>query len=77
MTDLAAGMPRYQATIERKLAAAVSPEWPAGDTARWSEGLQSAIGADHYATSIRSMVGACASAAQSASEEPQPVDVAA
>jgi predicted PurR-regulated permease PerM len=46
--------------------------WPAGDTARWSESLQSAIGADHYATSIRSMVGACASAAQSASGESQP-----
>jgi len=65
------------AALATGLAVAVSPEWPAGDTARWSESLQSAISADHYATSIRSMVGACASAAQSASEELQPADVAA
>jgi predicted PurR-regulated permease PerM len=33
--------------------------WPDGDTDNWSENLQSAIGADHYATSIRDMVSAC------------------
>lgn len=33
--------------------------WPAGDTDQWSKDLQSAIGADHYATSIRDMVKAC------------------
>jgi len=33
--------------------------WPRGDTDQWSETLQSAIGAHHYATSVRSMVDAC------------------
>ncbi|WP_194946937.1 AI-2E family transporter [Cupriavidus necator] len=33
--------------------------WPRGDTDQWSERLQSAIGANHYATSVRSMVDAC------------------
>jgi predicted PurR-regulated permease PerM len=33
--------------------------WSAGDTDPWSEDLRSAIGADHYATSIRDMVSAC------------------
>jgi hypothetical protein len=33
--------------------------WPKGDTDQWSEDLQSAIGADRYATSVREMVDAC------------------
>ncbi|WP_042881362.1 AI-2E family transporter [Cupriavidus necator] len=33
--------------------------WPRGDTDQWSEALQSAIGANHYVTSVGSMVDAC------------------
>ncbi|MGO4306962.1 AI-2E family transporter [Cupriavidus sp. RAF12] len=33
--------------------------WPRGDTDQWSEALQSAIGANQYVTSVRSMVDAC------------------
>lgn len=33
--------------------------WPRGDTDQWGEALQSAIGANHYVTSVRSMVDAC------------------
>lgn len=36
--------------------------WTSGDTDHWSEALQSAIGAHHYATSVRSMVDACLAA---------------
>ncbi len=41
--------------------------WPIGDTDQWSEALQSAIGADHYATSIRGMVSACLASTRTAS----------
>ncbi|MGF6759614.1 AI-2E family transporter [Paraburkholderia sp. GAS42] len=40
-------------------AAIVVGLWPTGDTDQWSEDLQSAIGADCYATSVREMVDAC------------------
>ncbi|MGF6603971.1 putative PurR-regulated permease PerM [Paraburkholderia sp. GAS448] len=40
-------------------AAIVVGLWPKGDTDQWSEDLQSAIGADRYATSVREMVDAC------------------
>ncbi|MET3551265.1 AI-2E family transporter [Burkholderia sp. 567] len=49
--------------------------WPAGDTDPWGKDLQSAIGADHYATSIRDMVNACIVSTGTASAfgpEPKP-----
>lgn len=49
--------------------------WPAGDTDQWGKDLQSAIGADHYATSIRDMVNACIVSTGTASAfgpEPKP-----
>ncbi|RDJ98169.1 AI-2E family transporter [Paraburkholderia lacunae] len=54
--------------------------WPAGDTDQWSEDLQSAIGADHYATSVRDMVNAClvpTGTASASGPEPQLDGVAA
>jgi predicted PurR-regulated permease PerM len=33
--------------------------WPDGDTDHWSADLQAALGADHYANSVRAMVSAC------------------
>ncbi|EDT06256.1 protein of unknown function UPF0118 [Burkholderia ambifaria IOP40-10] len=49
--------------------------WPAGDTDQWGKDLQSAIGADHYATSIRDMINACIVSTGTASAfgpEPKP-----
>ncbi|EJO59711.1 MULTISPECIES: AI-2E family transporter [Burkholderia cepacia complex] len=54
--------------------------WPAGDTGQWPEDLRSAIGADHYATSVRDMVNACIVSTGTASafgSEPKPNGVAA
>lgn len=36
--------------------------WPLGGTNQWSKDLLSAMGADHYVTSVREMVGACLAA---------------
>ena|ERR1700730_6211423 len=54
--------------------------WPTGDTHQWSEDLQSALGADRYATSVRDMVSACLASTGKPSAtvpEPQPGSVAA
>jgi len=51
---------------------------PRGDTDQWSETLQSAMGANHYATSVRSMVDACLATVRpeiAIDPEPLPGDV--
>ena len=54
--------------------------WPANGTDAWSEELQSAVGADLYAHSLRDMVSACVAAARAAQSpaphaHPEPNDV--
>jgi hypothetical protein len=59
------GIPSHLRYLLRRLrqrmpdASIVVGLWPAGETDQWSKDLQSAIGADHYATSVRDMVSAC------------------
>lgn len=59
------GIPSHLRYLLRRLrqrlpdASIVVGLWPAGGTDQWSEDLQSAIGADHYATSVREMICAC------------------
>jgi hypothetical protein len=53
--------------------------WSESDTHQWSEDLQSALGADCYATSVRDRVSACLASTDLASAigpAPQPGGVA-
>jgi hypothetical protein len=59
------GIPSHLRYLLRRLrqrlpdASIVVGLWPKGGTDQWSKDLQSAIGADHYAASVREMVDAC------------------
>lgn len=46
--------------------------WAADDTDQWSDNLQGAIGADHYATSARDMIEACTSVVPPGDEADEP-----
>jgi len=49
--------------------------WPVGGTDQWSKDLQSAIGADHYATSVREMTDACLTSPNTlGAMDPEPED---
>ncbi|HEY1997551.1 AI-2E family transporter [Paraburkholderia sp.] len=60
-------------------AAIVVGLWEGSETEKWSDDLQSALGADYYATSMRDMLGACCRMAATIPATPnetreQPVD---
>ncbi|SDG20695.1 AI-2E family transporter [Paraburkholderia phenazinium] len=66
------GIPSHLRYLLRRLrqrlpdASIVVGLWSAGDTDEWSKDLQGAIGADHYATSVRDMVSACLASTRAA-----------
>ncbi|CAN7314643.1 AI-2E family transporter [Trinickia sp. LjRoot230] len=75
------GIPSHLRYLLRRLrqrlpdASIVVGLWPTGGTDQWSKDLQSAIGADHYVTSVREMVDVCLASTRSVGAiGPQPRD---
>lgn len=78
------GIPSHLRYLVRRIrarlphAAIVVGLWEADDTAKWSDELQNAMGAECYATSLRAVIGACRriQAAQiKLAEKPEPAAV--